>query len=138
VLTSSRVSAALLQRDFGVATEQLHVVGNGLDTQRFCPDPSRARNPRELLCVARAGDPNKGVGTSPRCRGRGPVPLRRLWASSGGSSRLRDAGRRVPRRRTRRDPRARCGCSGAAGPTRRARQRHRHPDRQPTATRGAG
>lgn len=63
VLTSSRVGAALLERDFGVAPGNIRIVGNGLDTQVFSADHSLSRNPRELLCVARAGDPNKGVGT---------------------------------------------------------------------------
>ena len=63
VMTSSRVGSALLQRDFGVRRERIHALGNGLDTELFCPDPDVPRDPRALLCVARAGDPNKGVGT---------------------------------------------------------------------------
>ncbi len=63
VLTSSGVGAALLERDFGVASGRIRVVGNGLDLDSFCPDAAVRRDPHELLCVARAGDPNKGVGT---------------------------------------------------------------------------
>jgi glycosyltransferase involved in cell wall biosynthesis len=61
VITSSRASAELLQRDFGVRRERLRMLGNGLDTDLFRPDPRVGRAAAELVCVARAGDPNKGV-----------------------------------------------------------------------------
>ncbi len=61
VLTSSSASAREIERDFGVAPERLRMVGNGLDTELYSPDPSVARAPREMLCVGRAADPNKGV-----------------------------------------------------------------------------
>jgi glycosyltransferase involved in cell wall biosynthesis len=61
VFTSSRASAAQIAADFGVRAEKLAMVANGIDTELFSPDPAAAREERELLCVARASDPNKGV-----------------------------------------------------------------------------
>jgi glycosyltransferase involved in cell wall biosynthesis len=63
VFTSSNVSARRIERDFGVRSERLAMVANGLDTELFSPDPALAREPAQLLCVARASDPNKGVRT---------------------------------------------------------------------------
>ena len=40
---------------------QIQNVWNGLDTELYQPDPSVQRDPKELLCVARASDPKKGV-----------------------------------------------------------------------------
>ena len=62
ILTSSEAGAYLIRRDFGVRPERLRVLGNGLDTELFSPDPALPREPATLLCVARAADPNKGVG----------------------------------------------------------------------------
>ncbi len=61
VITSSTTSARILARDFGVAPERIRMLGNGLDTELYRPDPSVPRATTELLCVARASDPNKGV-----------------------------------------------------------------------------
>lgn len=63
VLTSSRASEAHIRRDFGVAAPRLRMVGNGLDTDLYSPDPSVPRAETELLCVGRATDPNKGIRT---------------------------------------------------------------------------
>jgi glycosyltransferase involved in cell wall biosynthesis len=63
VLTSSQVSAGAIVDDFGVPAERVTNVWNGLDTDLYSPDPSAARNPRELLCVGRSSDPNKGIRT---------------------------------------------------------------------------
>jgi glycosyltransferase involved in cell wall biosynthesis len=63
LFTSSRVSARQISRDFGVAPEQLRMVANGVDTDLYRPDPAVARAPNEILCVGRAGDPNKGIKT---------------------------------------------------------------------------
>jgi glycosyltransferase involved in cell wall biosynthesis len=61
ILTSSDASAREIQRDFGVAPDRMRMLGNGIDTDLFQPDPSAPREPALLLCVARASDPNKGV-----------------------------------------------------------------------------
>jgi glycosyltransferase involved in cell wall biosynthesis len=61
VITSSRASASQIERDFGVARERLRMLGNGIDTELFRPDPAVPRSPTELLCIGRASDPNKGV-----------------------------------------------------------------------------
>jgi glycosyltransferase involved in cell wall biosynthesis len=61
VITSSRASARQIERDFGVAPERLRMLGNGIDTDLFRPDPAVPRAAVELLCVGRASDPNKGV-----------------------------------------------------------------------------
>lgn len=61
VLTSSQASAGAITRDFGVPAERVTNVWNGLDTDLYSPDPSVARSERELLCIGRASDPNKGV-----------------------------------------------------------------------------
>ncbi len=61
VFTSSVASAAQIRADFGVREGRLAMVANGIDTELFSPDPHAARSANELLCVARASDPNKGV-----------------------------------------------------------------------------
>jgi glycosyltransferase involved in cell wall biosynthesis len=61
VFTSSTASAAQIAADFGVARAKLAMVANGLDVALFSPDASAPRSASELLCVARASDPNKGV-----------------------------------------------------------------------------
>ncbi|MEN8182837.1 MAG: glycosyltransferase family 4 protein [Myxococcota bacterium] len=61
VITSSEASAAHISRDFGVDPGRIRMLGNGLDTARFHPDPEQPREPGELLCVGRASDPNKGI-----------------------------------------------------------------------------
>lgn len=61
ILTSSAVSRSLLIRDFGVARARIHTLANGLDTDRFAPARGVPRAARELLCVGRAVDPNKGI-----------------------------------------------------------------------------
>jgi len=63
VITSSQVSARAIARDFRVAPERIRNLANGLDTELFRPDPDVARDPHEILCVGRAGDPTKGVDT---------------------------------------------------------------------------
>jgi glycosyltransferase involved in cell wall biosynthesis len=63
MITSSDASARQIAHDFRVRPERLRMVGNGLDTELFCPDPSLPRSAGELLCVGRASDPNKGVRT---------------------------------------------------------------------------
>ena len=62
VITSSRASARQIQRDFDVAADRLRMLGNGVDTELFRPDPAVGREPATLLCVGRSSDPNKGVG----------------------------------------------------------------------------
>jgi glycosyltransferase involved in cell wall biosynthesis len=61
IVTSSHASAATIRRDFAIAPERLHMLGNGLDTELFSPDASVARVPGEILCIGRTSDPNKGV-----------------------------------------------------------------------------
>ncbi len=61
ILTSSQAGAHVIRRDFGVRSERLHVLGNGLDTELFSPDETIPREPSTLLCVGRAADPNKGI-----------------------------------------------------------------------------
>lgn len=61
VLTSSAQSGREIVRDFRVRPERLRMVWNGLDTDLFRPLVGVSRASAELLCVARAADPNKGV-----------------------------------------------------------------------------
>jgi glycosyltransferase involved in cell wall biosynthesis len=75
VVTSSSTSAAEIARDFRVRPERLHMVWNGLDTDRFRPRRDVSRSPHELLCVARASDPNKGVLTLVRALAALPPPV---------------------------------------------------------------
>jgi len=63
LFTSSKTSATQIERDFKVAPERLRMVANGVDTEIFRPDPTVTRRPREILCVGRASDPNKGIKT---------------------------------------------------------------------------
>jgi glycosyltransferase involved in cell wall biosynthesis len=105
ILTSSDASARLIRRDFGVRDERIARVGNGIDTELFRPDPALPRDPATLLCVGRAGDPNKGVRGFVEALARLPAPVRgvlvdadgseaRRWAAElGVGSRLRVTGR---------------------------------------------
>jgi glycosyltransferase involved in cell wall biosynthesis len=107
VLTSSRTSAEQIRRDFRVSTERLRMVWNGVDTEWFRPHPEVARSRSELLCVARASDPNKGVATLVRALARLPQDVtltlvdqdhgehegRRLAHALGCADRLRVVGR---------------------------------------------
>jgi glycosyltransferase involved in cell wall biosynthesis len=61
VFTSSAASAAQIRADFGVPPQRLAMLANGIDTELFSPDPRARRREGELLCIARAADPNKGV-----------------------------------------------------------------------------
>jgi glycosyltransferase involved in cell wall biosynthesis len=61
VLTSSQESGGEILRDFRVKPERLRMIWNGLDTDLFCPRPEVPRAANELLCIARAADPTKGV-----------------------------------------------------------------------------
>jgi glycosyltransferase involved in cell wall biosynthesis len=63
LLTSSRASARQIARDFRVDPARIRMLANGVDTDLFAPDPRVRRDPDEILCVARAADPNKGVKT---------------------------------------------------------------------------
>jgi glycosyltransferase involved in cell wall biosynthesis len=63
LLTSSHASARQIVRDFRVDPARIRMLANGVDTQLFAPDPQVQRDPDEILCVARASDPNKGVKT---------------------------------------------------------------------------
>jgi glycosyltransferase involved in cell wall biosynthesis len=61
LFTSSAASAREIRRDFGVRSERIRMVANGVDTTLFHPNPDVKRNPTEILCVGRASDPNKGI-----------------------------------------------------------------------------
>ncbi|MBW2243730.1 MAG: glycosyltransferase family 4 protein [Deltaproteobacteria bacterium] len=61
VITSSDASADQIQRDFGVRPERITMLGNGLDTDLFSPDPRVQRSDTEIVCIGRASDPNKGI-----------------------------------------------------------------------------
>ncbi|MFI5320127.1 MAG: glycosyltransferase family 4 protein, partial [Myxococcota bacterium] len=61
VFTSSLASARQIEADFGVRPARLVMLANGIDCELFSPDASAPRAESELLCVARASDPNKGV-----------------------------------------------------------------------------
>ena len=61
ILTSSAASAREIRRDFGVRSERIRMVANGVDTALFHPNPQVKRNATEILCVGRAADPNKGI-----------------------------------------------------------------------------
>jgi glycosyltransferase involved in cell wall biosynthesis len=76
IFTSSQVSARALERDFGVPPRKLRMVANGVDTELFRPDPAALRDPHEILCVGRAGDPNKGVRTLIEALAQVPAPAR--------------------------------------------------------------
>jgi len=76
VLTSSRHSGELILQDFGVRPERLRMVWNGLDTELFRPLPEVPRRQHEILCVARATDPTKGVSVMLEALARLPEPVR--------------------------------------------------------------
>lgn len=76
VITSSAASARQIERDFGVAPDRIAMLGNGLDTELFRPDPTVARADGEILCVGRASDPNKGIRTLVEALARLPAGAR--------------------------------------------------------------
>ena len=76
VLTSTEAGAWVIRQDFGVRAERLHIVGNGLDTELFSPDPALPRDPSTLLCVGRAADPNKGIPVLIEALAKLPPPVR--------------------------------------------------------------
>jgi glycosyltransferase involved in cell wall biosynthesis len=76
VFTSSASSARQIAADFGVREARLAMVANGIDTELFSPDASAARRENELLCIARASDPNKGVRKLLEALARLPRPVR--------------------------------------------------------------
>ena len=85
VMTSSETSRALIQQDFGVAAERIRMIGNGLDTELFKPDPATPRNEGELLCIGRAADPNKGIHTLIRALGKLGAEVRLTLVDSASS-----------------------------------------------------
>jgi glycosyltransferase involved in cell wall biosynthesis len=107
MITSSEASRRQIELDFRVPRERLRMLGNGLDTELFRPDPETPRAEGELLCVGRASDPNKGVRTLVAALGRLGPELRltlvdedsphnaaRGWAKEHGcADRLRITGR---------------------------------------------
>jgi glycosyltransferase involved in cell wall biosynthesis len=105
VFTSSKASAREIRRDFRLRADRLDMVANGIDTELFSPDPSVPRGERQLLCIGRASDPNKGIRTLVRALALLPDDVRltlvdspeseaRKWAAElGCGARLRIAGR---------------------------------------------
>ena len=90
VITSSETSGALIHDDFGVAPDRIAMLGNGLDTTLYRPDPAIPKREGEILCVGRASDPNKGVRTLIQALGRlGPQVRLTLVdsATAGGDAR---------------------------------------------------
>ncbi|MEE3329811.1 MAG: glycosyltransferase family 4 protein [Myxococcota bacterium] len=76
VLTSSEWSANRIADDFGVHSEKIRNVYNGIDTELFSPDPNVEKSDAELVCVGRAGDPNKGIQTLIAALARGDSNLK--------------------------------------------------------------
>jgi glycosyltransferase involved in cell wall biosynthesis len=76
VITSSQASAGRIARDFGVDARRIRMLGNGLDTSVFRPDPALPRRNSEILCVGRASDPNKGIAILVRALARLPRSVR--------------------------------------------------------------
>jgi glycosyltransferase involved in cell wall biosynthesis len=85
ILTSSEASAREIRRDFRVRPERLAMVANGLDTELFRPDAAVPREAATLLCIGRAGDPNKGVRTFVEALARLPEPVRGVLVDAPGS-----------------------------------------------------
>jgi glycosyltransferase involved in cell wall biosynthesis len=75
LFTSSTVSARAIGQDFGVRSDRIRMVSNGVDTDFFHPDPNVPRRDTEILCVGRASDPNKGIETLIEGLARLPRPL---------------------------------------------------------------
>jgi glycosyltransferase involved in cell wall biosynthesis len=94
MFTSSRVSAKQITRDFGIAPERISMVANGVDTDLFRPDPDVQRSENEILCVGRAGDPNKGIKTLVEALAKLPSKVKlTLVDESGASAHRRSASR---------------------------------------------
>jgi glycosyltransferase involved in cell wall biosynthesis len=62
LLTVSSSSAEDIALDFGVTTDQLHVVPLGVNTERFRPS-SQPRVPGRIIAIASADIPLKGIST---------------------------------------------------------------------------
>jgi glycosyltransferase involved in cell wall biosynthesis len=76
IVTSTEAGAWVIRQDFGVRPERLRILGNGLDTELFSPDPAVGREPATLLCVGRASDPNKGIAVLIEALAKLPPPTR--------------------------------------------------------------
>lgn len=61
IVTVSESSKRDVCAAFGIPGERVHVIYNGIDTQTFRPEPGIARNPRQLIAIASADQPLKGV-----------------------------------------------------------------------------
>jgi glycosyltransferase involved in cell wall biosynthesis len=76
LFTSSTVSADAIVQDFGVRSERIRMLSNGVDTELFHPNPNVPRQDGEILCVGRASDPNKGIDTLVEALAHLPHPIR--------------------------------------------------------------
>lgn len=61
IVTVSANSKKDIAADFGVATERLRVIYNGVDSQVFAPRPGVERDPMHLITTASADQPLKGT-----------------------------------------------------------------------------
>jgi glycosyltransferase involved in cell wall biosynthesis len=60
IITVSEASRARISADFGVPSERIRLVYNGVDTERFRPRPDIPRVPGRVLYVGNLEDRNKG------------------------------------------------------------------------------
>jgi len=90
VFTASEVCRRQIELDFGVDPARLVNLRNGLDTELFAPDPGVAKDAREVLCVGRSSDPNKGVRTLIEALAKLPSDVRlTLVDDDGGDNKVR-------------------------------------------------
>jgi glycosyltransferase involved in cell wall biosynthesis len=61
IITVSRASAQKIEETFGIATEDMHIVYNGIDTDVFRPMPEVPIEPKAIVWVGNSEDRNKGV-----------------------------------------------------------------------------
>jgi glycosyltransferase involved in cell wall biosynthesis len=61
IITVSECSKRDICQAFGVASERVHVIRNGVDCQEFAPQPHINREPRHLITTASADQPLKGT-----------------------------------------------------------------------------
>ena len=61
LITVSHTSRRAVERAFGLAPDQMRVIYNGIDSERFRPLPEVEREPGLIVCVCNSEDRNKGA-----------------------------------------------------------------------------
>ena len=83
IIANSRRGKEEIVRHYGFPSEQIHVVYNGTDCDRFRPAPAKAPRPETVLLVVGSGFERKGVEFAVRALARLPASVRLEVAGKG-------------------------------------------------------